>query len=348
MEETILPTSASDTPDTTDLPQSDLAGAIDSFPAGTTAASGGTGTHDNLPEVLITPGVTRHWPYLAELWNSRELLYSLVLRDIKVRYKQTFFGAAWAVFQPLLTMLVFTAIIRRMGVSNSGSVPYPIFVFSGLLVWFFFSRALTTASNSVVSASALITKVYFPRLAIPLASIGTATVDFSVGLVLLLGMMLASGIQPGWSLLLIPLLLLLTAVAALAFGTILAALNVAYRDFRVTVPFLVQIWLLATPAIYLDGAVTQPQPDAAAGSLQGKMADKGSRSLRARRSFAVSLRQVIDCNPLMGLVDAFRAAVLGRPLPWHALAYSSAFVVPLFVIAYFLFRHMEVRFADVV
>jgi len=256
---------------------------------------------------------------VAELWRYRELLFFLTWRDVQVRYKQTVLGAAWAVLQPLATMAVFYVFFSRIaGVSTE--VPYPLFAFAGLLPWFFFSNAITAASQSVVGNQNLVTKIYFPRLIIPLAAVGAGLVDFIVAFGMLLVLMLYYGVLPGIAMLMAPALALLLVVAALGVGTLLAALTVAYRDFRYVVPFMVQLWMFATPAIYMQAdAVIGPQ-----------------------------WQPYLPLNPAFGLIVNFRAAVLGTPFDWYALAVSSAVSLVLFVLGCLYFRRVERSFADII
>lgn len=208
-------------------------------------------------ETVIDVRSTRTFINFGELWKYRELMFFLMLRDIKVRYKQTALGAAWAVIQPFMMMLVFTVFLGRMAKVPAGDVPYPLFVFAGLLPWSFFATAIANAGNSVVGSEKLITKIYFPRLAIPFASVGAAVIDFLIAFGMLLAMMAYFGVAPGWGLLLVPLILMTLVLTALGVGTLLAALNVSYRDFRYVIPFLVQLWMFATPTVYMH--VSEPK-----------------------------------------------------------------------------------------
>src|SRR5437762_10925208 len=193
---------------------------------------------------------------ISELWEYRELLLFQSLRDIKVRYKQTLLGAAWAIIQPLMTMLVFSIFFGRLAKVPSDGIPYPIFAYCALLPWQLFASTLAQSSNSLVDNSHLITKVYFPRLIVPLSAVLSGLVDFAIAFVILLGMMFWYGISPaGWHVLMLPLFLLLAATAALAVGLWLSALNVKYRDVRYTIPFLVQTWMIASPVAYPSSLV---------------------------------------------------------------------------------------------
>jgi lipopolysaccharide transport system permease protein len=277
---------------------------------------------DDLPVTVIERRPGWHLFDLAELWRYRELLYFLTWRDVKLRYKQTVLGAGWAVIQPLATMFVFSTFFGNMKdvAEHLGSLPYPLFVYAGMLPWAFFSSALTSAGQSVVSNQNLVTKVYFPRLLIPVGATGAHLVDFAVAFVLLLALMLSYGVLPGPGMLLVVPLLLLLVVAALGVGTFLAALTVEYRDFRFVVPFLVQLWLFATPCIYLP-----TNPDAPAWQAW-----------------------VLPLNPAYGLILNFRQAVLGGGLDGYSLAVSAAVGVASFVAGCLYFRRVERGFADVI
>jgi lipopolysaccharide transport system permease protein len=256
---------------------------------------------------------------LNELWEYRELLYFLAWRDIKVRYKQTALGAAWALIQPLFTMLVFSLFFGRLAKMPSDGVPYPIFSLAALVPWTFFAYGLSQSANSLVTSSNLISKVYFPRLIIPIATVVSGAVDFLIAFALLIVMMLFYGIKPGLSILWLPFFLLLTFVTALGVGLWLAALNAEYRDIRYTVPFLTQFWMFATPIAYPSSLLHEPW------------------------------RSVYGLNPMVGVVEGFRWALLGtgtRPGPM-ILASSFAALVILIGGAFY-FRRMERVFADVI
>jgi len=260
-------------------------------------------------------GLGSEW---REVWDYRELGWMLAVRDVSVRYKQAVLGAAWAVFQPLTNMLVFTFLLGRIARMPSDGIPYPIFVFAGLLPWFLFANSVTQAGMSVVGAANLVQKVYFPRLLIPLSAIGAYLLDFAISLLLMFVMMAWYGVWPGPGALLLPVLLLGVMMAAAGVGILLAALNVAYRDFRFVIGLMVQIWMLVTPIVYPASAVSE------------------------------QWRWLIFLNPVAGYVTAFRGALLGTPIePW-ALAYS--FAASAFVLAFGLryFRRVERGFADMV
>jgi lipopolysaccharide transport system permease protein len=311
----------------------------------------------------ITPPEGWNLINARELWDFRELLYFLAWRDVKIRYKQTLLGMAWAVLQPALMMVVFTIFFSRMAGVSSADVPYPLFVYAGLLPWTLFSTAVTQAGNSVVGSERLITKIYFPRLAVPFASVGAAVVDFAIAMVLLAGLMAYYRIVPGPEVLLLPLLVALILLAALGVGTLLAALNVAYRDFRYVIPFLVQIWLFATPSVYMNvdavrtdrgavaapGAAGGPQASAPAGAgaaSSGAPARTGAEGRGGRPGG--SLRALLALNPLTPLITAFRSATLGGPIPWGQLGVASVTSALAFVVGCLYFRKLEDEFADIV
>jgi lipopolysaccharide transport system permease protein len=275
---------------------------------------------DEQPETVIErrPG----WQLLnvRELWRYRELLFFLTWRDIKVRYKQTILGAAWAVLQPLATMLIFTLFIGRMAGADTGDIPYPLYVFAGLLPWTFFANAMSAAGQSIISNQNLVTKVYFPRLLIPMGATGAGLVDFCVASGMLGVLMVLYGQPPGSAIWLAPLIFLGLVVAALGMGILLSALTVAYRDFRHVVPFLVQLWMFATPTIYLNAkAVVGPRWHA-----------------------------LLPLNPAYGLIYNFRQAVLGGPLDWSALAISAGVAVAILTAGCLYFRRVERGFADII
>jgi lipopolysaccharide transport system permease protein len=258
---------------------------------------------------------------VGELWRCRELLGFLTWRDLKLRYKQTVLGAAWVVLQPLATMAVFSLFFGRIpDVTAPLPYPYALFVFAGLLPWSFLANAFTSAGQSVVTNQNLVTKVYFPRLLIPLAAVGAHLVDFAIAFGMLLVLMAWYGVAPGVGLLAAPLLTLGLVVTALGVGTLLAALTVAYRDFRYVVPFLVQLWMFATPSIYMQ----------------------------AERVVGPGWRLLLPLNPAYGLIVNFRQAVLGGPPDWYALAVSGGVSLLLLVAGCGYFRRVEARFADII
>lgn len=256
---------------------------------------------------------------LRDLWAYRELLYFLVWRDIKVRYKQTVLGAAWAILQPFATMVVFSLFFGRLAGVPSEGLPYPIFSYAALVPWAFFVQGVSQSANSIVSSQNLITKVYFPRLAIPLATVLGGVVDFVLAFIVLIGMMVYYGIMPTANVVFLPFFLLLAFVTATGAGLWLSALNVRYRDVRYVVPFLTQLWLLITPIAYPSTL------------LPG------------------SWRTVYGINPMAGVVDGFRWALLGNGAgPGPMLAVSSLAAVALLVSGALYFRRLERSFADIV
>jgi lipopolysaccharide transport system permease protein len=257
---------------------------------------------------------------LNELWRYRELLYFLTLRDIKVRYKQTVLGAAWAILQPLATMVVFSLFFGRVAGDPASDFPYSLFVLAGLVPWMFFSNAISQAGQSVVGSQTLVTKIYFPRLLIPSGAIGAGLVDFAISCAMLLVIMFWYGVVPGWTFALVPLIMLGLVIAALGVGTLLSALTVSYRDFRHVVPFLVQFWMFATPCIYLQTGAAYSSP----------------------------VRLLLSLNPAYGLIGNFRAALLGMPLDLPVLAVSSLVSMSLLIIGCMCFRQLEGAFADVI
>jgi len=269
--------------------------------------------------LVITPA-NRWIPLqLDELWEYRELLYFLVWRDVKVRYKQTALGAAWAVVQPLFMMLVFSLFFGLLAKVPSDGIPYPVFTFCALIPWQLFANALSEASNSLVGNQNLITKVYFARLVIPIAAVLSGLVDFLIAFVILLGMMLYYGIVPGWSIIALPGFILLAVLTALAVGLWLSALNVQYRDVRYTMSFLVQFWLFATPVAYSSSIVPE------------------------------RWRALYGINPMAGVVEGFRWALLGKSQPPGAMLFVSASVVTVLLVGgLYYFRRMEQEFADIV
>ena len=256
---------------------------------------------------------------LGDVWEYRELLYFLVWRDVKVRYKQTALGAAWAILQPVMTMLVFSVFFGRLAKVPSDGVPYPVFAFTALLPWQLFAYALSESSNSLVSNQNLITKVYFPRLVIPIAGVLAGLVDFAISFAVLLGLMWYYGIAPTPAIALLPLFVLFAIVTALAVGLWLSALNVKYRDVRYTIPFLTQFWMFATPVAYPASLVPE------------------------------RWRALYGLNPMAGVVEGFRWALLGKEhSPGPLLAVSIVAVALLLVGGLIYFKKTEALFADLV
>src|SRR5271157_3165385 len=282
-------------------------------PPGEPACTGYAYELPDQPLISIRPSRTWVALNLRDLWAYRELLFFLTWRDVQVRYKQTVLGAAWAILQPLATMLVFSLFFGRVAANPSSGVPYSLFVLAGIVPWMFFSNAIATAGQSVVGSQNLVTKIYFPRLIIPMGAVGAGLVDFGIAFVLVVIMMLWNGMVPGLSFALVPLLALGLVIAALGVGALLSALTVMYRDFRHVVPFLVQFWMFATPCIYL-------QRESALGPVAGVL---------------------LPLNPAYGLTATLRAALLALPLDLPALVISSLVGVILLVLGCFCFRQME-------
>lgn len=264
---------------------------------------------------------SRGWQLLnlRELWRYRELVLLLTWRDVTVRYKQTVLGVIWVVLQPLAMMAAFSLFLARAGGVGGQVENYPLFVLIGLVAWQFFSGAVTAAAGSVVGNQSLVTKVYFPRLIIPLSAAGAGLVDLAVGIGLLAVAMVWFGAVPGVAVILLPVIALLLAVSALGVGILLAALTVSYRDFRYVVPFCVQFWMFATPVIYMPV-----------------------------ESLGPTTRSLLPLNPAYGLILNFRNATLGAPLDWSALAISAAVGLAGFAVGCLYFRRVERNFADVI
>jgi lipopolysaccharide transport system permease protein len=272
-----------------------------------------------LPVYQIGP--TRGWRSLrlGELWHARDLLYFLTLSSIQVRYKQTLLGASWAIIQPFFTMVVFSLFFGRLAGMPSDGIPYPIFSFAALVPWTFFANGLAQSSESVVRFANTVKRVYFPRLVIPLSSIMSGLVDFAIAFVVLLAMMPWFGITPTVHVVWLPAFLLLAIVTALGAGFFLAALNVEYRDVRYVVPFLIQCWMFATPIAYPSSLLPEPW------------------------------RTVYGLNPMAGVIEGFRWALLGTgDAPGPMLAVSTVIAVLLLVAGTLYFRRVERTFADVV
>lgn len=270
------------------------------------------------PIVRIEPSKSWVALDLRGLWAYRELLYFLTWRDIKVRYKQTLLGATWAIIQPLFTMIIFTLLFGRLAGIKTDDIPYPIFAYAGLLPWTFFSNAVTTSGNSLVGSANLVTKIYFPRLIIPSAAVAAGLVDFMLAFLVLIPLMFYYGVSVSTKLFLLPLLVLLITLLALAVGMWMSALNVKYRDVRYALPFVIQLWMFVSPIIYPSSM------------LSGK------------------LRIFLTINPLTGIIENFRAALLNRSLNFSSLAISTGITLILLLYSAYSFRRMERHFADVV
>jgi lipopolysaccharide transport system permease protein len=272
-----------------------------------------------IPLVVFEPSKGWTCLKLKELWNYRELLYFLTWRDVKVRYKQATLGVAWTVIQPLMTMVIFSLIFGQLAKLPSDGIPYPIFSYAALLPWQLFSVTLTRASTSLVSNANLLTKVYFPRLIIPLSAITAGLVDFAISFLVLLGLMLYYGIFPNWVVLLLPFLVLFAVLTALGVGLWLSALNVQYRDVQHMVPFVVQVWMFASPVAYSAGLIP-----------------KGL------------WRIVYGLNPMAGVIQGFRWVLLNGKPPDELMIVAVIMVMMLLGSGLIYFKHMEKTFADIV
>ncbi len=269
--------------------------------------------------LIIQP--TRGWRHidLREIWHYRELLYFLTWRDIKVRYKQTLIGAAWAVIQPLLTMVVFSIFFGKLIKVPSEGIPYPIFVFAGLLPWTYFAQSLSRSSESVVQSANLIRKVYFPRIITPVSASLSGLLDFGISFVVLIGLMVYYQFFPTKELLLFPLLALLTFLCSVGIGLWLSALNVMYRDVKYATPFFIRLGLFVTPVIYPASIVPK------------------------------EYSWILYLNPMTGIIESFRASILGyKAIPWFGLTISILITISIFVSGIFFFRRMEKNFADMI
>jgi homopolymeric O-antigen transport system permease protein len=272
------------------------------------------------PQITIIEP-TKGWASVdsREIWNYRELLYFLTKRDIKVRYKQTVLGGLWAVIQPAFTMLVFTLFFGRLAKMPSDGIPYPIFVYAGLLPWTYFANAVSASGNSLVGSANLITKVYFPRLIVPASAALAGLLDFFIALFVLAALMAYYQFIPGAAILLFPVLVALTFLCAVGVGLWLSALNVQYRDIRYAIPFLIQIWMFVSPVIYPVSLVKE------------------------------KYQWLLAINPMGGVIHAYRASLLGhQSVDWQLLALSTLIILAIFLGGLYYFRRMENVFADVV
>jgi homopolymeric O-antigen transport system permease protein len=272
----------------------------------------------NTPYLTIRPSSGRPSLDLKEIWQYRELLYFLIWRDIKLRYKQTALGAIWAIIQPLLPMLIFTLFFGRLAHLPSNGISYSLFAYAGLLPWTYFSNAVSNSSSSVVGNSNLVTKVYFPRMLIPLSGVLAALVDFFIASAVLVVMMVWHRVPLCGSQFWAPLILLAITLLAAGTGMLFAALNVRFRDVRFALPFFVQFWMFATPVIYPASLVP------------------------------AKWHRVLALNPMAGMVEGFRAAIFGMPVDWQMLAISTLAAVLLLIYSAYFFRRAERTFADVI
>lgn len=255
---------------------------------------------------------------LKSFWEYRELIYFLALRDIKIRYKQTLLGIAWVLLQPIITTVIFTAIFLRLGQVQNSEIPYSLFTFSGFTLWTFISAAILNSSNSLINHSVLITKVYFPRLVIPISAVGATLVDLALGLASLFVAMLIYRVSLTWQFLLLPVLIVPTLFLSLGFGIFTAALNVKYRDIKYILPFILQLFLFASPVFY---------------SLS--MLSEGTTWMW-------------QFNPLTGILENFRALLFGQAFDWLSFSFSTVFSLVVFFLSVYVFHRMEDNFADVI
>jgi lipopolysaccharide transport system permease protein len=308
----LTPTERADAPRPT--PPAQLAEAAESAPPPRTTAE-----QSAKPLVVIEPRAAQFGINLRDLWAYHELLYFLTWRDVKVRYKQTLLGVLWAILQPLLMMLIFSLFFGRLAGIKSDDIPYPLFAFAGLLPWTFFATAVNTSGNSLVNSANLITKVYFPRLIVPVASVGSGLIDFGISFVVLGGLMLFYRMPLNWSILMLPVLVVMLTALALGVGVLTSALNVKYRDIKYALPFLIQLWFFASPIIYPTSL------------MPGRW------------------RWLLALNPMTGIIEGFRVALFGRKeFDWTMLATSAVTILALLAYAAVTFRRIEKGFADII
>ena len=270
------------------------------------------------PLVVIQP--SKRWSLLSlkEIWAYRELLFFLTWRDVKVRYKQTALGAAWAILQPLFMMIIFTIFFGRAAAVNSAGLPYPLFALAGLVPWTFFANSITASGNSLVGSANLITKVYFPRLIVPAAAMLAGLVDFVLAFIVLCLMMVYYGVSLTSQVLFLPVLVLLTSLFGLGVGTWMSALNVKYRDVRFALPFLIQLWLFVSSVILPSSSVP------------------------------VKWRWILLLNPMSAIIEGYRSALFGLPFDWPALGIASVLTVVVLLYAIYSFGRVERSFADII
>jgi lipopolysaccharide transport system permease protein len=267
--------------------------------------------------IVIRPQRQQLTESVQELWEYRDLLWLLTVRQVSVRYKQTVIGVAWVLLQPLVAMTIFTVIFGYFAKLSSNGLPYPVFAYSALIMWNLFSEGLSRAGTSLIADEKLITKVYFPRLIIPLSAVGSAWIDFAVSLFVLFPLIFFYGLRPTWSLLLLPVAMVLTMLLASGVGMMMAALNVRYRDFQYTIPFLMQVWLYASPVVYSSEIVP------------------------------LHLRPFYYLNPMVGLIELSRFAITGQgAIHWQGLGISAVVAIALFILGSTVFRWVERSFAD--
>jgi lipopolysaccharide transport system permease protein len=267
---------------------------------------------------IIIEAEAGHRLDFPDLWRYRELLYFLIWRDVKIKYKQTVLGAAWAIIQPLFAMLLFSLVFGRLAKMPSDGVPYALFAYAGLLPWTFFSNAVINSGNSLVGSVSLITKVYFPRVIIPTAAVAAGLLDLAIACLLLVPMLFYYDLAVGWRILMLPLFILLATLLALAVGIWMSAQNVKYRDVRYALPFLIQLWLFASPVIYPSSILPE------------------------------KWKWVLALNPMTGIIEGFRASLFGRNFDWFQIAIAAGLTLILLLSSAFVFRRVEDTFADVI
>jgi lipopolysaccharide transport system permease protein len=255
---------------------------------------------------------------LKELWKYRELLYFLTLRDIQIRYKQTFFGVFWAILQPVLTTAIFTVIFTNFARFDSNSVPYPLLALSGVLLWFFVNYAITNAGNSLINNTNLVTKVYFPRLIVPISATLAGLIDLVIGIALLIILMLYYGVSVSGQIIFAPLFIGLAVIFAISLGIMFAALNVRFRDIKHALPFALQVLMFASPVFYTSENMSE------------------------------KMRYILSFNPLSGILQGFRSSLFGTPFDWFAITISVSVTLILLIVSLFIFKRMENDFADLI
>ncbi len=292
-------------------------GAVHSASAAT-AEGLGSPLPPSEPLIVIEPSRSWATPDLRDLWAHRELLYFLIWRELKVRYKQTLLGATWVIIQPLFMMLIFTLFFGMLVRVPSDGIPYPLFVYAGLFLWIFFSNTVLNSSGSVLASSNLITKIYFPRLLIPTSIVGARLVDVAITFLLLIGLAAYYEVALTWSVVMLPILIAMVVLLALGIGTLTSALNVKYRDVGVGLPVLMQFWLFASPIIYPVSLVP------------------------------TNWQWLYLLNPVAAIVENFRAALFGLEFNWWALAISAITILTILVCSTYIFRRVEKSFADII
>jgi lipopolysaccharide transport system permease protein len=270
------------------------------------------------PLVVIQPSKKWNLLSLKDIWAYRELLFFLTWRDVKVRYKQTALGAAWAILQPLFMMVIFTIFFGRLAGVGSSGIPYPLFALAGLVPWTFFANAITASGNSLVGSAHLITKVYFPRLIVPAAAMLAGLVDFLLAFLLLCILMLYYGVTLTVQILFLPVLVLMTALFSLGVGTWMSALNVKYRDVRFALPFLIQLWLFVSSVILPSSSIPP------------------------------KWRWLLNLNPMSGIIEGYRSALFGLPFDWPALSIAAVLTLLVLLYAIYAFSRVERSFADII